>query len=92
MKFHSSQFQPIQTVGVNREHTGGDSVTTEKGVAIMADDKANGGGEAAEQSDDINVADFTLSRRQIEAKGKKAGTKIERARIKWNSPCVRVAY
>lgn len=68
-------------VGVNREHTGGVSVTTEKGVAIMADDKANGGGEAAEQSDDINVADFTLSRRQIEAKGKKAGTKIERARI-----------
>lgn len=48
----------------------------------MPDQIENGGGSAAEdKSDDINVADFTLSRRQIEAKGKKEGTKIERTRI-----------
>jgi len=65
--------------GVNRENNGGVPATTEKGEAIMADEKASGGGEAA--TDDINVTDFTLSRRQIEAKGKKEGTKIERERI-----------
>lgn len=48
----------------------------------MPDQIENGGGSAAdEKTDDINVADFTLSRRQIEAKGKKEGTKIERTRI-----------
>jgi len=69
------------TVGVNRENHGGN--TTTEGDGKMADDKQNGGGDAATQTDDddIKVADFTLSRRQIEAKGKKAGTKIERARI-----------
>jgi len=52
------------------------------GVGTMPDQTENGGGSAAEdKSDDINVADFTISRRQIEAKGKKMGTKIERARI-----------
>jgi len=65
------------SVGVHREQT---SNTT--GDGTMPDQIENGGGSAAdEKTDDINVADFTLSRRQIEAKGKKEGTKIERTRI-----------
>jgi len=72
-------------VGVNRDIEKDPSISdggiNRTGVAIMPDEKLNGGDDAATKSDDINVADFTLSRRQIEAKGKKEGTKIERARI-----------
>lgn len=64
------------SVGVNREHN---VITT--GDGTMPDQIENGGSGAAEDKEDINVADFTLSRRQIEAKGKKEGTKVERTRI-----------
>lgn len=81
-------FVPVpadSSVGVNREEESNGQTTdfkrTNTGDGTMPDQTDTGGGDAAENTGDINVTDFTLSRRQIEAKGKKEGKKIERTRI-----------
>ena len=80
------------SVGVNRERgkggqsADGSSVTnsTEES-GIMADENGNGGGAATtgenEIGGDVNVNVLKLARKQIEAKSKQDGIKIERARI-----------
>lgn len=74
------------SVGVNRGmENGGQQASIQRsntGDGDMADENSNGGGDAAENDgDNLNVTDFKLARKQIQASGKKEGMKIERKRI-----------
>jgi hypothetical protein len=74
---------PSCGINRNKTHSSESAASTnhETGVGIMPDQNENGGGDAALEPGDVNVADFKMARKHIKAAGRQEGAKLERTRI-----------